>query len=164
MLKDPLENLQIMLFDPDRNSASVTKLAMQQAGISLGKYAKNKEGALEAHEASPFQIILVEMTDEYQDAGTEVIQALRELPKESNPPPKIVTLLGQGTEEALRTSIAVGADSAWVKPLSATVLRKKLENLIAAKVPYYEADHYYGPDRRRVPDVKEFDGDDRRSN
>ncbi|RED47738.1 response regulator [Aestuariispira insulae] len=163
MRPDPLDNVQIMLFDPDRNSASVTKLAMQQAGINLAKHAKEEAEALESHEASPFQIILVEMTDEFCELGAAFIRALRSLPKEQEPPPKVATLLGHGTEEALRTSIAVGADSAWVKPLSAIKLRKQLEHLLAATVPYYQAEEYFGPDRRRVPDDHEYDGTERRT-
>ena len=43
MREDLLKTKSIVIFDPDRNSASVTKLALQQAGISYQK-ALSRDG------------------------------------------------------------------------------------------------------------------------
>ena len=120
------------------------------------------DDALEVHKSSPVDIILVDLTGESEEESTEFIHTIRAIPKSECDPPKIICLLGQGTEEALRLSISMGADSAWVKPISPKALRKQLEHVLRSKIPYYEVEGYVGPDRRRVPDEAEYDGQEKR--
>lgn len=157
-----LSELKILLFDTDRNSASVTKMALQQSGTNGCSYSMELKAAVDILKVNRFDIIMADFTGESVDAATRFVRQTRHLNTVDTNPPKIVALMDKGTPKILKQAVKAGVDSAWVKPLSPHMIRSKIRQLLNAPLPYIEANNYYGPDRRRVPLQEHFDGDDRR--
>lgn len=156
-----LGETSIFLFDPDSASASVTKLALQQAGARNVNFKMSQEDALDIVMKRPPELLLVDLTDD-EVAGADLIMQLRKAAKENAFPTRIVALIGQATREALQVAIKAGADTAIAKPLVPGALIKKLKGILSAEIPYLETASYKGPDRRRIPTEDEYAGDERR--
>ncbi|WP_259781378.1 hypothetical protein [Aestuariispira ectoiniformans] len=156
-----LASLNILLFDTDRISASVTKLALQQSDDLNFIFCDNQETACQHHQHRPFNIALVDFTPTRFSPSAHLVRELRD-PFKFERTPRIVALLSAANKQILKAVIKAGVDTAWVKPLSPDVIQKKLISLLRAEIPYVTIDDYRGPDRRRVPADIHYDGEERR--
>lgn len=156
-----LASLNILLFDTDRISASVTKLALQQSDNLNFIFCDNQETACQYHKDRPFNIALVDFTPTRFSPSAHLIRELRN-PYKFEQSPRIAALLSTANKQVLKAVIKAGVDTAWVKPLSPGAIQKKMISLLRAEIPYVTIDNYCGPDRRRVPTDIDYDGEERR--
>lgn len=156
-----LGNLQVMLFDSDRTSAGVTKLALQQTNQINFKYFTEQKSALMHHQDQPFDVALVDFTPATTNTASSLITSLRD-PTRFSKSVRVVALLGTPSKPMLQAVIKAGADTAWVKPLSPRGILQKLKTLLKADIDYVVLDEYVGPDRRRVPGDLGYMGEERR--
>ena len=138
----------VMLFDPNRESAKITRSALQRAGILELRYHLDVEAAKVYVKESNPELVIVDLSPDIQEFSVDLMRHIRSKITEKSP--RILALLGTGAPDGLKTAIANGADIVVVKPLIPDTLQKKVEYLMDTPQDYIRITGYFGPDPKRL--------------
>ena len=121
------KNLQVLLVDDQKSMRQLTRFSLEQIGIKKVVEAKSGEEALRAMQAGKFDLVVSDWNMEGMD-GLDLLRHIRSDPLAKKTP--FIMATGQNTKEHVMEAVKAGVNNYIVKPLSADILKKKIEAVI----------------------------------
>jgi len=117
----------VLVVDDEPNIVLSLEFLMRQAGYDV-RVARDGEAALEAVQAAPPELILLDVMMPKRD-GFDVCQAIRANPDWNDV--KIVLLTAKGRDIEREKGMALGADDYITKPFSTREVVQRVKQLLA---------------------------------
>ena len=155
------EQMDVYLFDSDSHTASVTRQAFAQAGVSSPNLILDRKKLIDILHHSRCDLLALDC-EHSEGQRQQIIRDLRSGNCEINDRMRIVALTSQPTRELINEVIHAGADGVLVKPLVPAKIHHLIEQLTVNGPDYVVTPDYVGPNRRRLPDQEAFEGEERR--
>jgi two-component system chemotaxis response regulator CheY len=105
----------------------MTRLTLEQIGVRVIHEAENGTRAIELTSIQPLDLIISDYNMPEMD-GIEFLRAVRGHPSARRVPFILVT--GRGDRELVVKAAQLGANNYVVKPFTAEILRKKMEQVL----------------------------------
>lgn len=140
---------RILLYDPVRTNARITRMVLNQAGYHDILYCSTTKECIEEHSREPIQIVLLDFPNESgphfklarflrkqtekRDAGATRTQSLH-----------IVAIITIASKPLIKAAIMAGASAIWVKPLAPASVQKRMaaiEALLAEHGGQHQSDN-----------------------
>ena len=122
---DPLHGLRVLLAEDHPVNRRVVELILGASGVDL-TCVENGQEAVEAFQAQPFDLILMDMQMPVMD-GLTAIREIRRIEAASGASPmQILVLTANAMPEHIRASAEAGADGHLSKPIEAQSLLKRM--------------------------------------
>ena len=121
------KNLQLLLVDDQKSMRQLTRFSLEQIGIKKVVEAKSGEEALCAMQARKFDLVISDWNMDGMD-GIDLLKHIRADPLARKTP--FIMATGQNTKEHVMEAVTAGVNNYIVKPLSADVLKKKIEAVL----------------------------------
>ena len=156
-----LKNVSVLLVDRSAYNRALISQALRGFGIKHITGCETGEAANELLKKTGFDLCLIEA--ELPDMpGSDLIRAIRRLPREPMRFVPIIALSGYTQFRWLSTVRDAGANLVLKKPISPQALFDRIAWLGRTKRAYIETDNYIGPDRR-FHDIDPPDGSYKRA-
>ena len=128
--------LSVLVVDDDALIRLHLQLALSNEGLRISEAASGQQ-ALELASGQAFDIVLMDVRMPGMD-GFAACERLKQLPGHGATP--VVMLTGMEDQESIRRATQVGAIDYVTKPLSATVLAKRVRHIVQAQRNHAELD------------------------
>ncbi|QVM86708.1 response regulator [Pseudomonas lalucatii] len=129
--------LSVLVVDDDELIRMHLQLALSNEGLRISE-AANGQQAVELASRQAFDIVLMDVRMPGMD-GFAACERLKQLPGHASTP--VVMLTGMEDQESIRRATQVGAIDYVTKPLSATVLAKRVRHIVQAQRNHAELDN-----------------------
>lgn len=120
-------SLKVLVVDDQTSVRQMTKLTLEEIGVRLIHEAENGSRAVEVASVQPLDLIISDFNMPEMD-GIEFLRAVRSHPSARRVPFILVT--GRGDRELVVKAAQAGANNYVVKPFTAEILRKKIEQVL----------------------------------
>ena len=154
-------DLKVVIYDPNRSTIGLTRQALQQVGMRAIRAFRDPEQALTYCKEEECDLFIADFTSSAEESAA-LIEQLRDPAILGHNFDCIVGLIAASTRDAIDPPIFAGADSVILKPLQPSMIENVLIKALENKLPYIHQEHYDGPDRRRLPDAKPYEGEEHR--
>lgn len=129
--------LSVLVVDDDALSRLHLQLALSNEGLQISEAASGRQ-ALALASRQPFDIVLMDVRMPAMD-GFSACARLKQLPGHASTP--VVMLTGLDDQESIRRATQAGAVDYVSKPLSATLLAKRVRHIVQAQRNCTELDN-----------------------
>jgi len=119
--------LKVLVVDDQTSVRQMTRLTLEEIGVRLIHEAENGSRAIEMASVQPLDLIISDYNMPEMD-GIEFLRAVRGHPSARRVPFILVT--GRGDRELVVKAAQAGANNYVVKPFTADILRKKIEQVL----------------------------------
>lgn len=119
--------LKVLVVDDQTSVRQMTRLTLEEIGVRLIHEAENGSRAIEMASVQPLDLIISDYNMPEMD-GIEFLRAVRGHPSARRVPFILVT--GRGDRELVVKAAQAGANNYVVKPFTAEILRKKIEQVL----------------------------------
>jgi CheY-like chemotaxis protein len=152
---------RFLVLDEHRQIFDVVEMALNDSGLGSVRWARNFDQAVTQLRGDSFDLLLID-----QDIGgpSRGIECVRRLRTEANSPcPTLrIALLSAGLDEqGAREARDAGVNGVIAKPFSTATLKRRISVILNEDTPLIRSPAYFGPDRRRSPDLL-YSGPERR--
>jgi two-component system chemotaxis response regulator CheY len=120
-------SLKVLIVDDQTSVRQMTRLTLEQIGVRVIHEAENGTRAIELTSIQPLDLIISDYNMPEMD-GIEFLRAVRGHPSARRVPFILVT--GRGDRELVVKAAQLGANNYVVKPFTAEILRKKMEQVL----------------------------------
>ena len=119
--------LKVLIVDDQYSVRQMTRLSLEEIGISHVHEAENGKGALDTVGTQPLDLIISDYNMPEMD-GIELLRAVRGHATTRRVP--FILLTGRGDRELVVTAAKAGANNYLIKPFTAGTLREKIEQVM----------------------------------
>lgn len=120
-------SLKVLIVDDQTSVRQMARLTLEQIGVRLIHEAENGTRAIEMASVQPLDLIISDYNMPEMD-GMALLRAVRAHPSARRVPFILVT--GRGDRELVVKAAQAGANNYVVKPFTAEILRKKMEQVL----------------------------------
>lgn len=157
-----IEELRVLVVDQEPHMRKLIRTFLRSLGIEKMLEAANAEEALTVLRARDVDLLLSECMLKPDD-GFSLVRQIRAGAEGINDELPIIMMSGQTSKKQIIDARNIGANEFVAKPLSAKVLRQRIEAIVERPRPFVRTRKYTGPCRRRR-DLPDFAGPERRGN
>lgn len=161
MAKIAFEELRFVVVDDNTHMRRIVRTLLRAFGSREIYEAEDGASGLEAVEAYSPDILISDIKMPIFD-GIELTRMIRNPEGCKHPFLPIIILTAYSEKKHVISARDAGATEFLAKPVSATGLFRRIQNVVANPRPYIRTKSYFGPDRRRL-DAPNYAGDERRS-
>lgn len=161
MAKIAFENLRFVVVDDNTHMRRIVRTLLRAFGARDIYEAEDGASGLEAVEAYTPDILIADIKMPIFD-GIELTQMIRNPDGSKHPFLPIIILTGYSEKKHVIQARDAGATEFLCKPVSATALYRRIQNVVENPRPFIRTKSYFGPDRRRFSNPN-YAGDERRS-
>jgi two-component system, chemotaxis family, chemotaxis protein CheY len=158
---NPLADLRLAVFDPERGVVSAVAAAAPLCGIKQVWHLTDTERALTRLDRNPPDVMLVAWRPPSED-GLKVCRAIRTPATSPCPFLPLVMICQHVTRDHVRSARDAGVDEFLAMPFTTKALRDRLIAIVLRRRGFVDVPGFFGPDRRRGA-MAEFLGANRRS-
>lgn len=119
--------LKVLIVDDQTSVRQMARLTLEEIGVRLIHEAENGTRAIEMASVQPLDLIISDYNMPEMD-GLGLLRAVRSHPSARRVPFILVT--GRGDRELVVKAAQAGANNYVVKPFTAEILRKKIEQVL----------------------------------
>jgi two-component system chemotaxis response regulator CheY len=119
--------LKVLIVDDQTSVRQMARLTLEEIGVRLIHEAENGTRAIEMASLQPLDLIISDYNMPEMD-GLGLLRAVRSHPSARRVPFILVT--GRGDRELVVKAAQAGANNYVVKPFTAEILRKKIEQVL----------------------------------
>ncbi len=159
MAKIAFDQLRFVVCDDNAHMRRILRTMLRAFGSREIYEAEEGASGLEAVEAYQPDILITDVKMPIFD-GIELTRMIRNPDGFSQAYLPIIVLSAYSEKSQVIAARDAGATDFMCKPVSATTLYNRIQNIIEHPRPYIRTSTYFGPDRRRQEGA--FSGDDKR--
>ena len=148
MAKIAFEQLRFVITDDNAHMRRILRTMLRAFGSREIYEAEDGASGLEAVEAYQPDILFTDIKMPIFD-GIELIRMIRNPEGFSQPYLPIIVLSAYSEKKQVFSARDAGAHEFLCKPISASTLYNRIQNVIENPVPFIRTTTYFGPDRRR---------------
>lgn len=156
-----LRDVSVLLVDDNANMRKVVGAILKAAGVRKIREAGDGLSALKIFQTQDVDIVFTDLMMQPVD-GLAFIRWIRTSTASPNPYVPIIMMTGHATRRTLNEARMAGVTEFLAKPLTATGVMHRINEIVNNPRPFVRASQYFGPCRRRRID-HDFQGVDRRS-
>lgn len=145
-----LEEAQVLLVDSQLRTRRLLGDALRMIGFSKIEEVAKVADLEQAIDFVEPDLVLIDV-DESRDYVCGAIKKIRNRKLGRNPFVAIVALTWKPGKDTVGAVLAAGTDEIIMKPVSPTILRERVTNLIRERKDFVVTADYVGPDRRSTP-------------
>jgi two-component system chemotaxis response regulator CheY len=119
--------LKVLIVDDQNSVRQMTRMTLEQLGISHVHEAENGKSAMELATVQPIDLIISDFNMPEMD-GLGLLRAVRGHPAVRKLP--FILLTGRGDRELVVKAAQAGVNNYLVKPFTQEILREKIEQVI----------------------------------
>lgn len=160
MAKIAFDQLRFVVVDDNAHMRRILRTMLRAFGSREIYEAEEGASGLEAVEAYQPDILITDIKMPIFD-GIELTRMIRNPDGFSQAYLPIIVLSAYSEKHQVIAARDAGATDFICKPVSASTLYNRIQNIIEYPRPYIRTTTYFGPDRRRQDSA--FSGDDKRS-
>ncbi len=157
-----LEELRVLVVDQEPHMRKLIRTFLRSLGIEKMLEATSAEEALTTLRARDIDLLLTECMMKPDD-GFSLVRQIRGGVEGVNDELPVIMMSGQTSKKQIIDARNIGANEFVAKPLSAKVLRQRLEAIVERPRPFVRTRKYTGPCRRRRA-ADNYAGPERRGN
>lgn len=120
-------NMRVLIVDDQLSVRQVTRMTLEQIGISTIYDADNGNSGMQAATRHPLDLVISDYNMPELD-GLGLLRAIRAHPHVRRLP--FILLTGRGDKELVVKAAQAGVNNYLVKPFDATILRTKIEQVM----------------------------------
>ena len=154
------EKLRFVVVDDNAHMRRIVRTLLRAFGSREIHEAEDGASGLEAVENNSPDILITDIKMPIFD-GIELTQMIRNPESSKHPYIPIIILTAYSERKRVLHARDAGATEFLCKPVSASALYKRIQNVVEYPRPFIKAKTYFGPDRRRGIDPN-FTGTERR--
>ncbi len=162
MAKIAFDKLSFVIVDDNAHMRRIVRAMLRAFGSREIHEAEDGASGLEATQAYSPDILITDIKMPIFD-GIELIQMIRNPEGFSLPFIPIIVLTAYSEKSRILAARDAGATEFLCKPVSASALYKRVQNIIFNPRPFVRTKNYFGPDRRRHS-KSTYKGEERRQN
>ena len=148
MAKIAFENLRFVIVDDNTHMRRIIRTMLRAFGSREIHEAEDGASGLEAVQAYSPDILITDIKMPIFD-GIELIQMIRNPDGFQAPFIPIIVLSAYTEKRQVITAREAGSTEFLCKPVSASALYQRIQNIIINPRPFIRTKTYFGPDRRR---------------
>ncbi|MGI9380773.1 MAG: response regulator [Methyloligellaceae bacterium] len=160
MAKIVFENLRFVVVDDNTHMRRIVRTLLRAFGSREIYEAEDGACGLEAVESYSPDILITDIKMPIFD-GIELTQMIRNPDSSKLPFLPIIMLSAYSEKKYVLQARDAGVSEFLCKPVSASTLYKRIQNVIENPRQFVKTSSFFGPDRRRFEDPN-YMGDDRR--
>ena len=146
-----LDLLKILIVDDIRHTRVLLTEILRAIGIQQIYEASDGAEGLQVMRAHNIDIVLTDLAMEPLD-GIDFVRLLRNSPDSPNPMVPVLMITGHSTLRRIHEARDVGVNEFMAKPITASGVIGRLQQIIDHPRPFIRSEDYFGPDRRRKSD------------
>lgn len=155
-----LTQLLVLVVDPDRVMAALTRDVLKSIGISRVETVNDAERAFGELRANAYDIVITERDMTPVD-GIALTKMIRTSPESGKPDAAILMVTAMPTLEMVTEARDAGVTEFLIKPFSTVDMKRRITAILEHPRSFIEVTDYFGPDRRRID--RDYYGEDQRS-
>lgn len=156
-----LDNLRVLVVDHNEYFQQLLRTILQTVGARTVDVAGSAESAFESYCRHEYEMVFTD-AELGPLSGFDLIGLIRTSHQSPNPYVPIIMLSDQCRVELVKLARDHGINEFVAKPITVESVLKHLEGVIENPRPFVRTTAYFGPDRRRKPNMQ-FDRLDRRN-
>ena len=160
MIRIDVNRLRFLVIDDNAHMRRILRTLLHGFGTRDVYEAEDGAAGLEAFNHYMPDIVLTDWAMPIFD-GLELTQMIRQPGANGNPYVPIIMLTGHSEKKRVVIARDAGVTEFLAKPISAKSLYQRIINVVANPRPFIKTKNYFGPDRRRNPNLN-YTGPDRR--
>ena len=160
MAKIAFDKLRFVIVDDNAHMRRIIRTLLRAFGSREIYEAEDGASGLEAVEAYSPDILLTDIKMPIFD-GIELIQMIRNPDGSKHPFLPIIILSAYSEKKHVVQARDAGANEFLCKPVSASALFRRIQNVIENPRPFIKTRNFFGPDRRRYNNPN-YAGEERR--
>ena len=157
-----LEELNILVVDDNRHMHEILRAILNAMRIKHIRYCDDPADAFAEMRAGAPDIIITDWKMDPLD-GLDFTRRVRTAQDSPNPYVPIIMLTGYTERHRICEARDAGVNEFLKKPIAITGLRARIINIIENPRVFIETKSYFGPDRRRRRNDKNYNGPRRRA-
>ena len=142
--------VQVLIVDDNEHMRQILLAMLRSLGCQQVREARDGAEALEMLQGFAADLAIIDFRMQPMD-GLALAKRLRSAESTCRNIP-IMMLTGHSEASRVAEARDAGVNEFLAKPLSPSLLVKRLNSVIASERPFVDAPGYYGPDRRRRAD------------
>lgn len=143
-----LENVHVVLLEPQRNVRRVLKYELQEVGFRDVYDCGSVDNARSLINAEKPELLLLDL-DGDQDGACTLIRDIRYRRVGHDPFLVIIAVSWRPEREMVHDVMKSGVDDMITKPVSVDMLSRRIDNMIEKRKKFVATETYFGPDRRQ---------------
>ena len=146
-----LDTLNILIVDDIRHTRVLLSEILRAIGIRRIHEANDGAEGLQVMRAHAIDIVLTDLAMEPLD-GIDFVRLLRNASDSPHPMVPVLMITGHSTLRRIHEARDVGVNEFMAKPITASGVIGRLQQIIDHPRPFIRSEDYFGPDRRRKSD------------
>lgn len=142
----PLARAQILLGDPDGQTAGAARATLRRQGASTVVWRRGLQAVEDALNEEDFDLALIDLGLQGGDV-LNLVRRVRHGEIGANPFICLIVSCWSPSQNGVKLALEAGADDLVVKPVGALAIATRINRLTKTRKPYVAADGYIGPIR-----------------
>lgn len=153
--------LRVAIVDRGEHTIGLIKARCSELGITGTNLFRDPADAVDYYKENQVDLFLIDFTHSAEEAFS-LTASLRDPAIIRQDPARIIGIVGEKSRLSVDPPVSAGVDDMIVKPIRAENLRRIIHTVMTRPEDYVYLNSYVGPDRRRLRDTEDFQGEDQR--